>query len=69
MPEDDPILLMPASDLPDAIEFASDTLARWWLQHLGCLADRHTQDMIDQRLIKEMKIRDDDPDIQVLQDK
>ena len=35
MQQDEPILLMPASDLPDAIEFASDSLARRWLRHLG----------------------------------
>ena len=32
---DAPPLILPASDLPDAIEFAPDSLAQRWLQHLG----------------------------------
>eukprot|EP01048_Picozoa_sp_COSAG05_P011191 COSAG05_NODE_1039_length_6069_cov_34.005999_5_plen_72_part_00 len=31
----EPLLFMPASDLPDAIEFAPNSLAQRWLQHLG----------------------------------
>ena len=48
MPEDEPIILMPASDLPDAIEFASDDLARRWLRHL----DKAVVDGCDTRQVR-----------------